>query len=79
MSLTPAQKNEISKQAVEHGVTASIQYYNKKYPDVTLTEILDNQKIERIQHKATRIIPSISYLLYHDRLKHDLYNTIKKG
>ena len=32
--------------------------------------VLDNQKIERIQRKATRIIPSISHLSYHDRLRH---------
>jgi len=33
------------------------------------TCILDNQKLERIQHKATRIISSINhYLSYHDRL-----------
>ena len=32
--------------------------------------VLDNQKIERIQQKATRIIPSISHLSYHDRLRH---------
>ena len=30
----------------------------------------DNQKIERIQQKATRIIPSISHLSYHNRLRH---------
>ena len=32
--------------------------------------VSDNQKIERIQRKATRIIPSISHLSYHDRLRH---------
>ena len=32
--------------------------------------VLDNQKIERIQRKATRIIPSISHLSYHNRLRH---------
>ena len=32
--------------------------------------VLDNQKIEIIQRKATRIIPSISHLSYHDRLRH---------
>jgi len=32
--------------------------------------ILDNQKIERVQHRATRMIPSISQLPYQDRLKH---------
>lgn len=31
---------------------------------------LDNQKIERIQRKATRVIPSIRHLPYHDRLGH---------
>ena len=32
--------------------------------------VLDNQKIERVQQKATRIIPSISHLSYHNRLRH---------
>ena len=32
--------------------------------------VSDNRKIERIQRKATRIIPSISHLSYHDRLRH---------
>ena len=32
--------------------------------------VLDNQKIERIQRKATRIIPFINHLSYHDRLRH---------
>ena len=31
---------------------------------------LDNQKLERIQHKATRMIPSISHLSYYGRLRH---------
>ena len=38
MSLTPSQKYEIGKRAAEHGVTASIRYYNKKYPDLMLKE-----------------------------------------
>ena len=32
--------------------------------------VSDNQKVERIQRKATRIIPSISQLSYRDRLRH---------
>ena len=32
--------------------------------------VSDNQKIERIQRKATRTIPSISHLSYHNRLRH---------
>ena len=32
--------------------------------------VSDNQIIERIQWKATRIIPSISHLLNHNRLRH---------
>ena len=32
--------------------------------------VIDNQNIERIQQKATRIIPSISHLSYHDRFRH---------
>ena len=32
--------------------------------------VLDNQKTERVQRKATRIIPSISHLSYYDRLRH---------
>ena len=31
---------------------------------------LDNQKLERIQRKATKMIPSISHLSYYDRLRH---------
>jgi len=31
---------------------------------------LDNEKIEKIQCKATRMMPSISQLSYHDRMKH---------
>ena len=31
---------------------------------------LENQKLERIQRKATRMIPSISHLSYYDTLRH---------
>ena len=31
---------------------------------------LDNQKLERMQRKATRMIPSINHLSYYDRLRH---------
>ena len=31
LSLTPAQKYEIGKRVLEHGVTASIRYYNMSY------------------------------------------------
>ena len=34
---------------------------------------LDNQKLERIQHKA---IPFIRHLSYYNRLRHHLYNTV---
>ena len=34
------------------------------------SHILDNQKVERIQRRATRIIPSLNHLSYHDRLTH---------
>ena len=37
-SLTPAQKYEIGKRAAEHGVTASIRFYKKKYPHLSLEE-----------------------------------------
>ena len=36
---------------------------------VPISYILDQQKLERIQHKANRIIPSLSGLLYNDRLR----------
>ena len=36
------------------------------------TYILDSQKLEKIQRRATRIIPSITLLSYHDRLQHHL-------
>ena len=38
LSLTPAQKYEIGKRAAEHGVTASIRLYKKKYPHLSLKE-----------------------------------------
>ena len=41
-----------------------------EYNNVGPFYVSDNQKIERIQRKATRIIPSISHLSYHDRLRH---------
>ena len=36
LSLTPAQKYEIGKRAAEHGITASIRYFTKKYQDLDL-------------------------------------------
>ena len=36
--LTPAQRFEIGKRAAEHGVTASIRYFAKKYPKLPLKE-----------------------------------------
>lgn len=36
--LTPAQWFEIGKQAAEHGVTASVGYFAKKYPKLPLKE-----------------------------------------
>jgi len=38
LSLTPAQKYEVGKRAAEHGVTASMHYFAKKYPDLNLKE-----------------------------------------
>lgn len=38
LSSTPAQKYEIGKLTAEHGVTASIWYFNKKYLDLSLKE-----------------------------------------
>ena len=34
------------------------------------TYVLDNQKLEKIQRRATRMIPSITHLSYQDRLQH---------
>ena len=34
------------------------------------TYILDNQKLEKIQRRATRMIPSITHSSYHDKLQH---------
>jgi len=36
--LTPAQKFDVGKRAVEHGIAASIRYFEKKYPDLQLKE-----------------------------------------
>ena len=43
--------------------------YNMFYGDLR-TYIFDNQTLERIQRKATRIISSINHLSYHDRLRY---------
>ena len=34
--LTPAQRYEVGKRAAEHGVTAALRYFAKKYPAVSL-------------------------------------------
>jgi len=39
-------------------------------PIIEYTYILGNQKLERIQHKAHRMIPSINHLSYHNRLRY---------
>lgn len=36
--LTPAQRYEVGKRAAEHGVTASLRYFAKKYPELPLKE-----------------------------------------
>ena len=36
--LTPAQQFEVGKRAAEHGVTASLRYFTKKYPHLPLKE-----------------------------------------
>ena len=36
--LTPVQRYEIGKKGAEMGVTTAIQYYKKKFPDLSLTE-----------------------------------------
>ena len=38
LMLTPAQRYEVGKRAAEHGVTASILYFAKKYPKLPLKE-----------------------------------------
>ena len=38
LMLTPAQKYQIGKRAVECGTTAAIRYYQKKFPDLPLNE-----------------------------------------
>ena len=38
--LTRTQKFEIGKRAAEHGVTATMRYYNEKYRDLQLTETI---------------------------------------
>ena len=36
--LTPAQRYEVGKRAAEHGVTAALRYFTKKYPEMPLKE-----------------------------------------
>ena len=36
--LTPAQKYEVGKRAVEYGITATIRHYGIQYPDLVLKE-----------------------------------------
>ena len=36
--LTPAQRFQVGKRAAEHGIAASIRYFEKKYPDLQLKE-----------------------------------------
>ena len=36
--LTPAQRYEVGKRAAEHGVTAALRYFAKKYPEMPLKE-----------------------------------------
>ena len=38
ISLTPAQKFSIGKRAAENGVTATLRYYSKSFPDLVLKE-----------------------------------------
>ena len=44
MKLTPAQRYEIGKKIAEMGITATIQYYEKRYPDLLLTECIRRLK-----------------------------------
>ena len=45
LSITPAQKFSIGKRAAENGVTATIQYYVKAFPDLPLSNL--KEKIVR--------------------------------
>ena len=38
LALTPAQKHQVGKRAAECGTTATIWYYQKKFPDIPLKE-----------------------------------------
>ena len=38
--LTPVQWYQVAKRAAEHGVTASIRYYSRKFPDLALKETI---------------------------------------
>lgn len=40
LNLTPAQKFSIGKRATENGVTATIRYYTKPFPDLLLKKRL---------------------------------------
>ena len=36
--LTPTQRYEVGKRAAEHGITAALRYFAKKYPELLLKE-----------------------------------------
>lgn len=38
ITLTPAQRYSVGKRAAEHGITATIRYYAKRFPDLALKE-----------------------------------------
>ena len=47
LSLTPAQKFSIGKRAAENGVTATIRYYAKAFPDLPLKEMTVRSKAKK--------------------------------
>ena len=57
LSLTPTQKYEIGKQVAEHGVTALIQHFYKKYPDLLLKETT----VQRLKEQLSELYKSTSF------------------
>ena len=57
LTLTPAQRFKVGKRAAEHGVTAALRYFDKKYPDLALKETtirrLRNLYQEQVKIRST--------------------------
>ena len=80
--LTPAQRYEVGKRAAEHGVTAALRYFAKKYPEMPLKETSVRRyknlyQSECKQRRASNAVPdycmySLAVSLVHSNLFHKL-------